>query len=187
MDYRDNRQRWAESHQVVHFYAGQWCTFTPALTYLNVTETHMQAAGQIHAPVKRFSKRVEPVIGNDAAAIGDTDHQSARARLRRRCNRNIRYIGDRLATLETQLPETPIGPPVDDATRGFGGQLIVRVTEKQQIRLLNGFSSAHFPCAFRPYRLPECAALPRVPQEFVDWKISVKKLVIQLDRNLWAR
>ena len=34
MDYRDNRQRWAESHQVVHFYAGQWCTFTPALTLL---------------------------------------------------------------------------------------------------------------------------------------------------------
>ena len=32
MDYRDNRQRWVESHQVVHFYAGQWCTFTPALT-----------------------------------------------------------------------------------------------------------------------------------------------------------
>ena len=30
MDYRDNRQRWTESHQVVHFYAGQWCTFTPA-------------------------------------------------------------------------------------------------------------------------------------------------------------
>ena len=34
MDYRDNRQRWAESHQVVHFYAGQWCTFTPALTMI---------------------------------------------------------------------------------------------------------------------------------------------------------
>ena len=32
MDYRDNRQRWTESHQVVHFYAGQWCTFTPGLT-----------------------------------------------------------------------------------------------------------------------------------------------------------
>ena len=32
MDYRDNRQRWTESHQVVHFYAGQWCTFTPPLT-----------------------------------------------------------------------------------------------------------------------------------------------------------
>ena len=31
MDYRDNRQRWAESHQVVHFYAGQWCTFTPGV------------------------------------------------------------------------------------------------------------------------------------------------------------
>ena len=37
MDYRDNRQRWAESHQVVHFYAGQWCTFTPALTPLSKT------------------------------------------------------------------------------------------------------------------------------------------------------
>ena len=32
MDYRDNRRRWTESHQVVHFYAGPWCTFTPALT-----------------------------------------------------------------------------------------------------------------------------------------------------------
>ena len=37
MDYRDNRQRWAESHQVVHFYAGQWCTFTPALTFCTST------------------------------------------------------------------------------------------------------------------------------------------------------
>ena len=36
MDYRDNRQRWAESHQVVHFYAGQWCTFTPALTVIRL-------------------------------------------------------------------------------------------------------------------------------------------------------
>ncbi len=36
MDYRDNRQRWTESHQVVHFYAGQWCTFTPALTATRV-------------------------------------------------------------------------------------------------------------------------------------------------------
>ena len=39
MDYRDNRQRWAESHQVVHFYAGQWCTFTPALTADGVVGT----------------------------------------------------------------------------------------------------------------------------------------------------
>ena len=28
------RQCAAESHQVVHFYAGQWCTFTPALTFV---------------------------------------------------------------------------------------------------------------------------------------------------------
>ena len=40
MDYRDNRQRWAESHQVVHFYAGQWCTFTPALTSASYKQTY---------------------------------------------------------------------------------------------------------------------------------------------------
>ena len=42
MDYRDNRQRWTESHQVVHFYAGQWCTFTPALTAITLdTYSHV--------------------------------------------------------------------------------------------------------------------------------------------------
>ena len=40
MDYRDNRQRWAESHQVVHFYAGQWCTFTLALTVHAISDAH---------------------------------------------------------------------------------------------------------------------------------------------------
>ena len=43
MDYRDNRQRWAESHQVVHFYAGQWCTFTPALTEIGETLSRLRA------------------------------------------------------------------------------------------------------------------------------------------------
>ena len=43
MDYRDNRQRWAESHQVVHFYAGQWCTFTPALTGKTISELASEA------------------------------------------------------------------------------------------------------------------------------------------------
>ena len=48
MDYRDNRQRWAESHQVVHFYAGQWCTFTPALTLLlrHAIHPHCPILGQ---------------------------------------------------------------------------------------------------------------------------------------------
>ena len=44
MDYRDNRQRWAESHQVVHFYAGQWCTFTPALTYWLASSVMIRAS-----------------------------------------------------------------------------------------------------------------------------------------------
>ena len=49
MDYRDNRQRWAESHQVVHFYAGQWCTFTPALTSMDICSErlHQTAIGAV--------------------------------------------------------------------------------------------------------------------------------------------
>ena len=45
MDYRDNRQRWAESHQVVHFYAGQWCTFTPALTFATIRHRTKRSKG----------------------------------------------------------------------------------------------------------------------------------------------
>ena len=45
MDYRDNRQRWTESHQVVHFYAGQWCTFTPALTFSKFAELMQGVVG----------------------------------------------------------------------------------------------------------------------------------------------
>ena len=57
MDYRDNRQRWAESHQVVHFYAGQWCTFTPALTGLEETEEY----SDITLFALRFSAEAEKV------------------------------------------------------------------------------------------------------------------------------
>ena len=54
MDYRDNRQRWAESHQVVHFYAGQWCTFTPALT------TGDEPFYVQHTPYERETKKPPP-------------------------------------------------------------------------------------------------------------------------------
>ena len=47
MDYRDNRQRWAESHQVVHFYAGQWCTFTPALTLSLISLSATRATARL--------------------------------------------------------------------------------------------------------------------------------------------
>ena len=56
MDYRDNRQRWAESHQVVHFYAGQWCTFTPALTVALSTDewTALVAPMRVRTPREVF-------------------------------------------------------------------------------------------------------------------------------------
>ena len=53
MDYRDNRQRWAESHQVVHFYAGQWCTFTPALTP-EVAEQYLPIIHLVFANLKTW-------------------------------------------------------------------------------------------------------------------------------------
>ena len=59
MDYRDNRQRWAESHQVVHFYAGQWCTFTPALT---VAFFWFWLFGSVALGIMMFFTRGEKVI-----------------------------------------------------------------------------------------------------------------------------
>ena len=63
MDYRDNRQRWAESHQVVHFYAGQWCTFTPALTVIwgmsdeTIIRFERLLNSLIHVPNRNFHER----------------------------------------------------------------------------------------------------------------------------------
>ena len=57
MDYRDNRQRWAESHQVVHFYAGQWCTFTPALTQEPLSGAFFIACGRsAHSMISTFEE-----------------------------------------------------------------------------------------------------------------------------------
>ena len=64
MDYRDNRQRWAESHQVVHFYAGQWCTFTPALTRslcdgaIDTTTASGELVFNIFSSLAQFERRL---------------------------------------------------------------------------------------------------------------------------------
>ena len=57
MDYRDNRQRSAESHQVVHFYAGQWCTFTPALTLRAATSAQRSSSARASAASARARSR----------------------------------------------------------------------------------------------------------------------------------
>ena len=56
MDYRDNRHRWAESHQVVHFYAGQWCTFTPALTACAAFGISSQVRPRYSRPLAFFER-----------------------------------------------------------------------------------------------------------------------------------
>ena len=62
MDYRDNRQRWAESHQVVHFYAGQWCTFTPALTVSHGRYVTFQLA-EVTVPRALFAEILRLIDG----------------------------------------------------------------------------------------------------------------------------
>ena len=64
MDYRDNRQRWAESHQVVHFYAGQWCTFTPALTLGNAAEKNKGSVVPVQPGLRRRRR-----VGRNEAGI----------------------------------------------------------------------------------------------------------------------
>ena len=63
MDYRDNRQRWAESHQVVHFYAGQWCTFTPALT-LSLEIVGERTLGLVDMSTAQIEVLVYPGFGD---------------------------------------------------------------------------------------------------------------------------
>ena len=74
MDYRDNRQRWAESHQVVHFYAGQWCTFTPALTReVKTLQKFVAVHASIHNHFKleRHLNRREVFKQNRSAALAE--------------------------------------------------------------------------------------------------------------------
>ena len=79
MDYRDNRQRWAESHQVVHFYAGQWCTFTPALTGVEIFRLEQwreKAIGGIGASLKqRKGDPVQAELDSAMKRIGELTMQ----------------------------------------------------------------------------------------------------------------
>ena len=70
MDYRDNRQRWAESHQVVHFYAGQWCTFTPALTLRPGEPEGCARAGAQGAAARRQGEEARPLARAGAGSHG---------------------------------------------------------------------------------------------------------------------
>ena len=71
MDYRDNRQRWAESHQVVHFYAGQWCTFTPALT----DACRVRKNPGILARIRSFAANI--MRANNVANMTDARYRNA--------------------------------------------------------------------------------------------------------------
>ena len=120
MDYRDNRQRWAESHQVVHFYAGQWCTFTPALTP-EVAEQYLQRA-IIHLV---FANLKTWLIGIHHGV----SHQHLQAYLNEftfRFNRRF-YPFNAFRSLLGIAGRTPLLQPMPSFTRESGGTLHVAV------------------------------------------------------------
>ena len=116
MDYRDNRQRWAESHQVVHFYAGQWCTFTPALT---VEQSHLGVGStldKLGIPKTTFYRWYDRFL-----AFGDAgleDRNSSPGRVWNRIPDDVRGQIIDLALEETQLSPRELAVRFTD-TRGY--------------------------------------------------------------------
>ena len=106
MDYRDNRQRWAESHQVVHFYAGQWCTFTPALTVRHdKVMFHRQRPDWIQTDAEAFDALFnihEPLSTEDLNRL-----------LARPVEPPDEYLGDR----ELTYPRRVLAVDVGDSTK----------------------------------------------------------------------
>ena len=93
----------------------------------------MQSAGNIHPGVQRPGHGVGPSARDDAAAVGDADDQRSGARRRRLGDGHVRKADRDFAALKTQLPDAQLWPPMGDAVRGLGGELVAGVADEQQI------------------------------------------------------
>ena len=150
MDYRDNRQRWAESHQVVHFYAGQWCTFTPALTPFSADAppcdlaAYFPVGAQVHA--------------RDVAAIKRT------ALVRPRRHQGIEKRVNHGRNFPTLLPWAQLSPRKPHESAGcnrIGSQLRRTLTRRTRARAYQGSvtqSTWPTPATFLGYDPPNAAA-----------------------------
>ena len=100
-------------------------------------EPLVQAGRNIEAGVECGDDLTDPVIGQHAAGIGDANHHGLRPLGGRIGDADVGQTGIGLAALQPQLTDAPLRPPVDDALRGLGSQLVVDVAEEKQVGLCN--------------------------------------------------
>ncbi|MBD3607280.1 hypothetical protein D12LOC_04214 [Dickeya solani] len=104
----------------------------------------VQTGGQIHAALQRLTQHRYPGIGNDAAAVRHADHQRLRARRAGGGDVHIRQSAVRPASRHAVLADAVFRMPLFDANRHFGGQLIVSIAKKQQIRFFYIHHRLHY-------------------------------------------
>ena len=95
----------------------------------------MQPAGNIEAVLDGRDDFLRPTIGQLAPCIDHADNHCLRARFHRLGDGHIRNAEIRLAARQTELPQTPFRPPVDNPLGSLGGELVRHIAEKHQIRL----------------------------------------------------
>jgi hypothetical protein len=112
-------------------------TLGPVAELRQVAEPAVQPGGDVVAEIERPLEDVEPGLGDHPAAVGHADDQAARAGLAGLQQAHLGEPEVGPAAVETQLAETPLGPPMGDPGRRLGGELVRCVAEKHQIRVLD--------------------------------------------------
>src|SRR5262245_5206389 len=75
------------------------------------------------------------MVGKNTAGINSADDQCLRALDARLGNREVSNPAIGVAAGKAQLSDAPFRPPVDDALRRLGSQLILHIPQKQEIWL----------------------------------------------------
>src|SRR5208282_6563020 len=74
------------------------------------------------------------MTGQNAAGIHDPHDQSPRALRCGFLNTQLGNVQIGLASGQPKLPQTPLAAPINDALRGFCGELVGGVSEKEKVR-----------------------------------------------------
>src|SRR3546814_8650224 len=99
--------------------------------------TTLFRSGEIVAEQQRPLEHGDPGLGEDAATVGDADDEGLGARGAPLLQGQVGQPEAGLAAVEAELADAPVGAPVGDALRRLGRELVGRVAEKQEIRMLD--------------------------------------------------
>ena len=97
----------------------------------------MQAGGDIHAGLDCLDDFGNPMVRQYAACIHNADHKCACACGGRFIDCHICQTGVGLAAVEAHLTDAPVRAPVDNTLCGLGRQLVMNITEKQEVGALD--------------------------------------------------